>query len=45
MLEVKKAMRRYQIKYMMVKHLVNVKAFKETMLETMSKNMGHTTWR
>ena len=38
-LEVKKAMRKHQIQHMIVKHLINVKAFKETM-ETMSETYG-----
>ena len=39
-LEVKKATRKHQIQHIIVKHLVNVKAFKETMLETMSQTYG-----
>ena len=39
-LEVKKATRKHQIQHIKVKHLVNVKTFKETMLETMSQTYG-----
>lgn len=39
-LEVKKATRKHQIQHIIVKHLVNVKAFKGTMLETMSQTYG-----
>ena len=39
-LEVKKATRKHQIQHIIVKHSVNVKAFKETMLETMSQTYG-----
>lgn len=36
-LEGKKAMRKHQIQHIVVKHLVNIEAFKKTMLETLSE--------
>lgn len=39
-LEDKKAMRKHQIQHIVVKHLVNIEAFKKTMLETLSETYG-----
>lgn len=39
-LEGKKAMRKHQIQHIVVKHLVNIEAFKKTMLETLSETYG-----